>query len=243
MRDFGLTAGPSKCHFGYESIKYLGFSLGNDSLSPQDDKVRAILEMTVPSTKKELRSFIGTVSFYRRFIPNFSNLVKPVNAFLRKFCPNKLSWNDDQLSCFQVLKSALAHKPILCLPDFHKIFYVRTDASDTGLGAVLLQDVDDVLRPVAYASRCLLDREQRYATVERECLGIIWAIGKFKYYLYGREFVLQTDQQALSYLQTMKNSNGRLMRWVLTLQDYTFRVDYIKGSQNVGADLLSRCSS
>ncbi len=242
LRAFGLTAGPSKCHFGHESIKYLGFSLGNNHLSPQDEKVKAILDMFVPATKKQLRSFIGTVSFYRRFIPNFSDLVKPLNIHLKKFSSNKLSWTNDQLSSFQTLKNSLADQPILCLPDFSKMFYVRTDASDSGLGAVLLQDVDDLLKPVAYASRCLLDREQRYATVERECLGIIWAIGKFQYYLFGREFVLQTDQQALTYLKTMNNSNGRLMRWALSLQDYSFRVDYIKGSMNVGADLLSRCS-
>ena len=94
---------------------------------------------------------------------------------------------------------------------------------------------------MAYASRSLLDRERNYSVIERECLSIVWAIEKYKPYLYGREFFLQTDQQPLTYLRNMKNSNGRLMRWSLALQPYSFRIDYIKGKDNIGADILSRC--
>ncbi|XP_069971005.1 uncharacterized protein [Penaeus vannamei] len=115
------------------------------------------------------------------------------------------------------------------------------DASDLGLGAVLLQDVNGVKMPIAYASRKLLDREKNYATIEKECLSIVWAIHKFKLYLYGKEFIIQTDQRPLVYLRNMKNTNGRLMRWALALQCYTYSIDYIKGSENVGADVLSRC--
>ncbi|XP_069972952.1 uncharacterized protein [Penaeus vannamei] len=113
----------------------------------------------------------------------------------------------------------------------------RHDASDLGLGG---SDVDGVKMPIAYASRKLLDREKNYATIE-ECLSIVWAIHKFKLYLYGKEFIIQTDQRPLVYLRNMKNTNGRLMRWALALQCYTYSIDYIKGRENVGADVLSRC--
>lgn len=124
-----------------------------------------------------------------------------------------------------------------------KTFLLRTDASDTGLGAVLLQDHNDVLMPIAYSNRTLLEREKKYAVIESECLSIVWAIETIKYYLYGKEFVLQTDQQPLTYLRNMKNGNGKLMRWSLSLQPYSFSLDYIKGECNIGADVLSRSAS
>jgi hypothetical protein len=104
----------------------------------------------------------------------------------------------------------------------------------------LLQDHEGTLFPVAYASKKLLPREVRYATVERECLAIIWGVKKFQVYLYGREFTLQTDQKSLSYLKEAKELNPRLMRWALSLQPYSYRVEAIKGVDNVGADYLSR---
>ncbi|XP_063595779.1 uncharacterized protein LOC134772669 [Penaeus indicus] len=133
----------------------------------------------------------------------------------------------------------LGEKGLSTLPD--KVEAIK-NASDTGLGAVLLQNVDNVLMPIAYASRKLSDSEGRYAVIEREALAIVWAIKKFWCYLYGREFVLQTDQQPLTYIRNMKNSNGRLMRWSLALQSYAFTIEYIRGQDNVGADILSRRS-
>lgn len=126
------------------------------------------------------------------------------------------------------------------LPDVNQPFVLRTDASDTGLGAVLLQAEDGVLRPVAYASKKLTETEQRYATVEKECYAIVWAMGKFEPYLYGQEFDLETDHQSLQYLHRVKASNGRLLRWSLLLQPFQFHVRHIKGSENHIADFLSR---
>lgn len=240
LREHGLTAGPSKCFMGYHDIKYLGFSLGNNSLSPLADKISAVMNMPLPQTKKQLRSFLSSVSFYRKFIPNLSDLIAPIQELLKKYSSNTLKWTNLQKDRMNLLKTKLSNPPILTLPDYSKVFYLRTDASDTGLGAVLLQSVDGILKPVAYASRSLLDREKRYAVIERECLSIVWAVEKFKNYLYGKEFILQTDQQPLTYLRNMRNGNNKLMRWCLSLQAYSFSLDYIKGSHNVGADFLSR---
>ena len=117
---------------------------------------------------------------------------------------------------------------------------MRTDASNTGLGCVLLQEHNGTLLPVSYASRKLLDREQRYPITEKECLAIIWAVRKFYIYLYGNEFTLQTDHNCLKYLETSKFTNTRLMRWAMCLQPYRMQVEFIKGVNNVGADYLSR---
>ena len=117
---------------------------------------------------------------------------------------------------------------------------LRTDASQDGIGAALLQEHDGEKCPVLYASRKLLEREKSYSVVEKECLAIVWAVKKFEPYLYGKEFELETDHQSLIYMQGAKVQNGRIMRWALALQPYRFRIKAIKGSENVGADLLSR---
>ena len=134
----------------------------------------------------------------------------------------------------------LLYSPILRLPDLSKPFIIRTDASDYGVGAVLLQEHDGKKFPVAYASKKLSTHERGYSVIERECLGIVWALEKFQVYLYGREFVVETDHQPLVYLQKAKVTNGRLMRWALFLQSYHFRCEAIKGVDNFGADFLSR---
>ena len=141
---------------------------------------------------------------------------------------------------FDLLKQALSHDPILKLPDSNLTFVLRTDASLYGVGAVLLQYVDNVPFPVAYASRKLLDRERRYSTIERECLAIVFGVKRFDYYLMGREFILEVDHKPLIYLSNFKGSNSRIMRWILSLQSYRFRIVYIAGKDNIGADLLSR---
>ena len=128
------------------------------------------------------------------------------------------------------------------LPDLSKPFTLRCDASNVGIGAVLLQEAaPGEFHPVAYASRKLLDRETRYAVVEKECLAVVWGVDKFSRYLIGRSFNLETDHRALAYINQSKLKNGRLMRWALALQEYQFHVVPIAGSSNVEADALSRC--
>lgn len=138
------------------------------------------------------------------------------------------------------MKDLLCKRPILKLPDFDRTFILRTDASEDGIGAVLLQLENDEKLPVAYASRKLQDREQSYAVIEKECLAVVWGVQKFHQNLYGQEFLLETDHQPLTYLDKSKTENSRLMRWALLLQQYRFRIVTIKGSDNVGADYLSR---
>ena len=242
LRDVGLTAKPSKCEVACQSLQFLGHVVGNGTLQPQCNKITQIKDAKPPRTKKELRSFLGFVGYYRRFIPNFAALASPLTDLTKAKLPNQIEWGDSQEESFKALKAHLASFPILQLPDCDKPFYLRTDASNAGIGAVLLQENDETGEkfPVSYASRKLLPREKPYATVEKEALAIVWGIQKYEPYLYGREFVLQTDHQALTYLHRAKQSNARIMRWALTLQPYRFRVESIKSSQNVGADFLSR---
>ena len=119
---------------------------------------------------------------------------------------------------------------------------LKVDASETGLGAVLMQESEDEEFPIAYASKKLLPRETRYSTVEKECLAIVWAIHKFEYFLYGRAFEVHTDHKPLLYIQSKKLTNKRIMRWSLGLQEFRFRLVSVKGAENQAADFMSRLS-
>ena len=234
LRSAGLTAKPSK----------LGHIVGNGVIKPLPDKVKLVLEAKRPETKKQVRSFIGLANYYRKFIPNFAAIAAPITDLTKKGQPNQIQWSDVQESAFNTLKMRLATAPILRLPDPCKPYILRTDASDAsdvGLGAVLMQTEDGVKFPVYYASRKLLPREAAYAVIERECLALVWAVEKFHVYLYGTEFVLETDHHPLVYLAESRVNNSRLMRWALCLQPYRYLVKAIKGSDNFGADYLSRC--
>nr|KAG5689434.1 hypothetical protein BaRGS_012256 [Batillaria attramentaria] len=166
------------------------------------------------------------------------------SIFRRLWCCLRLvNCTSARLRAWPSLERILATFPVLLIPDLSKEFIVRTDASNSGLGAVLLQDKDGLLHPVAFVSRKLLDRETRYSTIERECLAIVWSLAKLSRYLWGREFVLQTDHRPLSYLTSGKFKNCRITRWALALQEFRFRIEPVQGKLNVFADCLSRSGS
>ncbi|XP_050703676.1 uncharacterized protein LOC126989161, partial [Eriocheir sinensis] len=240
LRHHRLTAKPSKCRFGFPSIQYLGFVIDVVHLRPMRDKTEALKQISPPTTKKSLRSFLGMASFYRCFIPMAAELTGPLSDLPRKPQREPLPWTEDLLSRFEQLKDALPSQPVLRLPNPALPFVLRTDASNFGLGAVLLQYYKDTPHPVWYASRKLLDRERRYAPIEREALAILFGISKFDFYLRGKEFILETDHKPLVYLHKSKCSNDRLLRWALQLQNYPFRLVHLAGRDNVGADFLSR---
>ena len=166
----------------------------------------------------------------------------PLQTSPKKGQPTLICWGAAQDQAFQKLKQALAKKPILRIPDFSREFIIQTDASESGVGAALLQEFDDGKFPIEYASKKLLPRESRYSVIERECLAVVWAVRRFVKYLYGRPFILETDHHPLAYLNQVHFSNARLVRWTLFLQNYRFQVRAIDGKSNVVADYLSRAN-
>ena len=152
---------------------------------------------------------------------------------------NKVHWDKPQQKAFDLLKKVLTVQPILKMADLSKPL-LQVDASNEGLGAVLLQDEEGKKSPIAYASRKLKTSEKSYAVIEKECLALVWAVQKFHRYLYGVAFTVETDHQSLSYLNKAKLTNSRLMRWTLAFQPYRFHIVAIRGAENVGADYLSR---
>ena len=240
LRKSNLTAKPQKCNLGFKEIDYLGFRVGNNKIIAKHDRISDFLNMTPPSSKKGLRSFLGSVNFYRRFIPNMADKTVSLTNYLKKGIKEPFQLSPEALDEFSSLKQCFVNPPILEIPDLSKDFCLRTDASAVGLGAVLLQYHEDIPKPVAFASYKLLDRETRYSTVERECLGIVWGIERFKHYLYGRNFILEVDHRPLIYLENFKGSNSKLLRWSLALQLFQFTCVYISGEKNHFSDILSR---
>ena len=240
IRSFNLTIKPSKISIGLSTINYLGFTINGSKISPMSKNIDKILNLPVPTSKTALRSFIGLVTFYSRFIRNFSTMTAPLTNLLKKNISEPLPWNDDCNYNFSLLKKCLGSSPILKLPDINLPFVLRTDASNVGIGAMLFQYHSNDPYPVAYGSRKLLERETKYSTIEKELLAVIFGINRFKYYLLGSSFILEVDHQPLVYLNKFKGQNNRLLRWALALQAFSFRVVHVKGNENLGADLLSR---
>jgi hypothetical protein len=186
------------------------------------------------------KNFLGAVNCYTKFIPNCAEVMRPLTELTKKSAKIVVDWNATLEKSFQDLKIALSGDPILKLPDIDEEFVVRTDASNVAMGCVLMQNYEDIMHPVAYASKKFSERERKYSVEERECLAMVWGIQKFNRYLYGKEFTMETDHCGLQYLKTGSIRNARVMRWYLALQNYKFRVKYIRGSDNLVADYLSR---
>ncbi|XP_051271642.1 uncharacterized protein LOC127372197 isoform X5 [Dicentrarchus labrax] len=239
----GLTINSSKCVFAAAETKYLGHSIGNGVIRPQVNKIQAIGSCPLPHTRKQLRSFLGMAGFYHRFIPQFSTRAALLTDMTGSRCPNQIQWTEEAVAAFHDIQQSLSKEPVLYSPNFDEHFILQTDASDRGLGAVLLQGPPDDRHPVAYISRKMFPREVRYSTVEKEALAIKWALDSFRYYLLGREFILETDHKALQWMERMKDTNSRITRWCLALQPFRFRIQHIPGKDNITADYLSRSSS
>lgn len=238
LRAAGITLNPNKAQIAETRISLLGFVIDDGRVAPCPEKLQSILEYPRPSDVSSLRRYLGLMNFYRHFIPGCAALQAPLTRLLRK--SERWSWGPEQEAAFIRLSNALVDTANLRLPDLNRPFVIQTDASNLGLGAVLLQEHEAELRPVAFASRSLTPAEVNYSTTEKECLAIIFALSKFDMFVDGTTFVVETDHMALVWLQRLREPSGRLARWALTLQRYTYVVRYRKGSSNVVADALSR---
>lgn len=228
-----------KCIFAARQIQVLGHIISADGIRPDPSKLQAVSEFPSPKNLKDLRSFLGLCTYFRKFIPGFSHIAEPLNTVLRK--NTAFQWNRPQSNAFQALKTALTTVPVLGHFVPGSDTEIRTDASGHGLGAVLAQNISGVQRVIAYASRTLTKSERNYTITERECLAVVWAISKFRPYLYGTHFTIVTDHHALCWLSTLKDPSGRLGRWSLKLQDYNYTIHYKSGKRHLDADSLSRC--
>ena len=190
VKKASLTIKPSKCCVACTQVDFVCHKVGAGQLTTQMDKVERVRHAEIPSNKTQVRSLLGLVGYYRKFVDNFSSLTALLSDLTKNGKPDTVQWNKDLQVRFDEIKSPLCNAPVVKLPDFDKQFVLRTDASDTGLGAVLLQKHGETMFPIGYASKKLTGAPKSYATVEKECMAIMWAIDKFSGYLYGRYVTL-----------------------------------------------------
>ena len=205
----------AKCDFFRTEVEYLGFDVGEYGIKPSLSKIRAIAEWPTPECVRDVRSFVGLANFYRKFIRWFSEIASPLTDLTKK--DRKFEWGPKEEEAFERLKTALVSAPVLQLPDFDREFTVTTDASEVSVGGILQQNFGQGLQPVAYESRKLNPTECRYSAYEREMLGIVWAVGKWRHYLAGQHFVIQTDHDSLKNLPNQPSVNRRVWKWIQVL--------------------------
>ena len=242
MWAWDLKLKPSKCFFIQESVSYLGHQISKDGIIPDPERTRAYREFPIPKNVRDIRSFLGFASFYRRFINNFSKIAQPLNLLLKKNQP--FVWCDAQQKAFETLKDKVLNPPVLAHHDTNASLILRTDSCTYGLGGHLIQVPVGADRTkgqlLACTSRTLSPAERNYSITDLECLAIVFSIDKFRPYLYGREFLVETDHHALCSLMRKKNPAGRLCRWANHLQEYKFTIKYNSGKNHGDADCLSR---
>lgn len=239
LKRAGLTCNPSKVKFAQPEVSFLGHLVSSKGVCIDPDRTQAIRDFPPPKDVKGIARFLGMINFYRKFIPNVAELAAPLNQ-LRK-SGVKFKWGEDQQRSFEILKEKIIQPPVLRMPDFSREFILQTDASSYAIGAVLSQEFDGVRQPIAFASRTLTDQEKKASSVyELECLAVVFGTDKFRRYLEHSEFLLETDNQALSWLLSHPRQLGKIGRWVVKISAFKFRTQHIRGTQNLIADTLSR---
>ena len=244
LDEAGLKLNNDKCEFFNQSVVYLGHKIDRDGLHPTDDKVRAIRDAPSPTNVKELRSWLGLLNYYGRFLRNLSTTLAPLHVLLRK--ETKWCWGNEQASAFEAAKQLLQSDSLLVHFDPDKPLLLACDASPYGVGAVLSHQMEDGSeRPIAFASRSLSPAEINYSQLDKEGLSLVFGVTKFHQYLYGMKFVLITDHRPLIGLFNEQRpippqASGRLQRWALTLAGYAYIIRHRSGNAHGNCDALSR---
>ena len=234
LRDNQLFAKLSKCDFWLKEVSFLGHIVSAEGIRVDPVKIEAILIWKPPRNVTEVRSFLGLVGYYRRFVQGFSVIASSLTRLLRKGV--KFEWDDKCQSSFKRLKEILVEAPVLIQPTSGRDYTVYSDALRIGLGCVLMQDG----KVVAYASRQLKPHEQNYPTHDLELAAVVFALKFWRHYLYGEKFRIFTDHKSLKYLLTQNDLKLRQRRWLELFKDYDCIIDYHPGKTNVVENALSR---
>lgn len=240
LRNANLSININKSKFCVKQLPYLGYIISREGLSPNPDRIEAIINYERPKSIRSLRRFLGMANYYRRFISNFSELTAPLTNLLRNK-PKSIKWSTTAEQSFNGIKERLISAPVLASPNFNLPFVIQTDASDSAIAAILTQEHDNGECVVAYFSQKLSPAQQNYAASEKEGLAVLSAIDKFRPYIEGTHFVVVTDASALTHIMNGKwRSSSRLCRWSIDLQSFDMEIRHRRGRYNVIPDALSR---
>lgn len=233
LRKHQLFIRKKKCSFAAESVEYLGHVVSRNGVAADEKKIQAMLQWPTPTTPRALRGFLGLTGYYRRFVRGYGQIAKPLTQLLKK---GAFKWDQESDLAFNQLKKAMSTTPVLAMPDFSRPFTVETDASYTGIGAVLMQDG----QPLAYLSKALSSKHLGLSTYEKELLAVIMATQKWRTYLLGQKFIIKTDHEALKHFMEQKLTTILQQKWLSKMLGFDYVIAYKKGKDNVVADALSR---
>ena len=242
LRLANLTINLAKSEFCHAEVKYLGHIVGHGKVAPIEAKIEAINKYQAPRTRREVRRFLGLAGYYRRFCKNYASITAPLTELLKK--GNKFNWSAECNRAFEEIKSLLGQEPILKAPNFEKPFCLEIDASNTGLGAVLLQkDENNAMHPICYYSKKFNKCQKAYSTIEREALALMSSLQHFEAYIASSATPVRiyTDHNPLIFINRMKNKNRKILSWSLALGEFNIEIRHIRGKDNIIADALSRC--
>ena len=240
----GLTLKKSKCALMQESVQYLGHCIDAQGIHTTPNKIAAVQNAPIPQNIKQLRSFLGLVQYYDKFIANLSSQLYPLYQLLKANV--KWNWNAQCNKAFKEAKQRLMEAPVLAHYDPSHPIKLAADASVYGIGAVILHCYQDGSeRPIAFVSRTLTVAEKNYVQIDKEALALIYGVQKFHLYLYGRKFTLVTDhKQLVSLLGPTKGipltAAARLQRWALLLAGYQYEIQFKPTQKHANAYGLSR---
>ncbi len=247
LRECNLKLAPEKCSFFKQKVNCVGHVISEKGIEPDPEKIDAVRDWKTPTLPTEVRQFLGFAGYYRRFVPNFAKIAKPLHQLMpppndkNKKSTKDFEWKMEHEQAFTDLKDKLTTPPVLGFADYSLPFELHTDASQQALGAVLYQKQNGKLRVIAYASRGLSPSEQNYSAHKLEFLALKWAVSdKFHDYLYGNSFVVFTDNNPLTYVLSSAKLDATGHRWLASLAAYDFGIKYRPGSKNADADCLSR---
>ena len=238
IREANLKLQPTKCSLCREEVSFLGHIVSAKGVATDPRNTDKVKEWPTPTSSLEVQQFLGLANYYRRFVKDFAVIAKPLHRLTEKGAVFR--WSEACQQAFAALRDKLTSTPILAFPDFSVEFVLDTDASGTGIGAVLTQVQEGTERVIAYASRTLSKAERNYCVTRKELLAAVYFIRHFRPYLLGRKFTLRTDHGSLTWLCNFKQPEGQLARWLERLQEYDFEVVHRRGRSHQNADALSR---
>jgi hypothetical protein len=237
-KEKNLVLNWEKCHFMVKQGIVLGHVISQRGIEVDKAKVDLISNLPPPRTVKEIRSLLGHAGFYRRFIKDFSKIIRPLCRLLAKETP--FEFDEECVKAFGALKEILTSTPVIRPPSWGEPFKIMCNASDYVVGAVLGQRIGKLPHVIYYVSRTLNDAQLNYSTTEKELLAVVFALDKFRSYLLGSKIIIFSDHAALKYLFSKKDAKSHLIRWILLLQEFDIKIRDKKGTENVVADHLSK---
>ena len=238
LRSANLKLCPKKCKLFQRRLSFLGHQLSEDGIEACTEKTEKVKNWPRPQNVRQLRSFLGLCSYYRKMVQNFATIAKPLHSLTETNTP--FTWDDKAEAAFRELKDRLCNAPILAFPIETQPFILDTDASNVAAGAVLSQVQNNQERVISYYSQCFTHTERNYCTTRKELYAIVLAVKHFHHFLYGNPFTIRSDHGSLQWILNFKNCEGQLARWLETLGNYQFTIEYRAGRIHNNCDALSR---